>query len=368
MFSTHNKIPPSRDRSSIIRKSLYFISTYQISLPYRSKGILSMLKAESYLFHELRSAEYLAAYDRHAKRLLKDKGILARILIETVPEFFGYTPEEAIAAIEGEPMVSSVPVRPYSKEAVAALNNESALPGEGTVTFDIVFTAVTKDGIHTKLYINLEAQKDFYPGYDLVTRGIVYGARLISQQMDVEYTPDDYSGVKKIYSIWICMNTPSKNRYGETVSDSILEYSIRPSVRYCRPGDKTVDPERWRYDLMSVIFICLGPGTDGSENKIINMLSVLLSPDMRADEKKNQLEGRFHLPMTKYMEKEVSGMCNLSLTIASETREELEAAIAVIAEKDTVINTIITEKDTIITEKDTEIAALREKLKRFGVE
>ena len=73
--------------------------------------------------------------------------------------------------------------------------------------FDIIFCARTKNGDRQKIYINLEAQKSFYPGYDLVTRGIIYPARLISKQMDVEYTANDYSGVKKVYSIWICYST-----------------------------------------------------------------------------------------------------------------------------------------------------------------
>ena len=67
--------------------------------------------------------------------------------------------------------------------------------------FDIVFYA-RYGNERKKLYVNIEAQKSFYPGYDLVTRGIIYPARLISQQMDIEYTANDYDGVKKVYSIW----------------------------------------------------------------------------------------------------------------------------------------------------------------------
>lgn len=44
--------------------------------------------------------------------------------------------------------------------------------------FDIVFFAKTKNAEREKLYINIEAQKSFCPGYDLVTRGVVYSARL----------------------------------------------------------------------------------------------------------------------------------------------------------------------------------------------
>lgn len=70
------------------------------------------------------------------------------------------------------------------------------------------------------MYINIEAQKSFYPGYDLVTRAIVYPTRLISQQMDIEYTADNYDGVKKVYSIWLCFNAPTKNKDHQKISDS----------------------------------------------------------------------------------------------------------------------------------------------------
>ena len=164
-----------------------------------------MKKRESYISSEIDSADTKAQYDEHVRRMLKDKDVLAFILKYSVREFADYTIEEAKAAIDGEPEIAAHKVRP---NAVETLENESNIPGEGRIYFDIVFYAKTKDAIRQKLYINIEAQKSFYPGYDLVTRGIIYPARLISQQMDVEFTADNYDGVKKVYSIWICMNTP----------------------------------------------------------------------------------------------------------------------------------------------------------------
>lgn len=43
---------------------------------------------ETYLKHELTSANAKAQYDTHVKRLLKDKGVLAYILKYSVSEFF----------------------------------------------------------------------------------------------------------------------------------------------------------------------------------------------------------------------------------------------------------------------------------------
>ena len=243
---------------------------------------------------------------------MKDKGILAYILKYAVKEFKDYSIDDAKAAIDGDPEVAIRSVRP---EAVSTLENESKIPGEGKMYFDILFYAVTNDGYRQKMYINIEAQKSFYPGYDLVTRGIVYPARLISQQMDVEYTADNYDGVKKVYSVWICMNAPEKKHSYKKVADSIVEYSIKPTILY--PHNATDDEiATGRYDLMSTVFINLNSqNTINSKNVLISMLSTLLSDKIKADEKKQKLEKEYGIKMSKELESEVSSMCNLSEAI-----------------------------------------------------
>ena len=271
------------------------------------QGKEKVMKHNTYLSNEIDSAGYKAQYDEHVKRILADKNVLAYILVYSVKEFRGYTLEEAREALDGEPKISQVKVRP---EAVEQLENESKLPDEGKMHFDIVFTVTTKDNERQKIYINIEAQKSFFPGYDLVTRGIIYSARLISKQMDVEYTSKKYDGVKKVYSIWICMNAPGKNKEQEKVADSITEYSLKPTVLY--PSSDTL-VATGRYDLMSTIFVNLKPeNTLKSENDLIGMLSVLLSEKMKIETKKRTLESDYGLPMSQQLEMEVAAMCNLS--------------------------------------------------------
>ena len=278
-----------------------------------------MKKRESYISSEIDSADTKAQYDEHVRRMLKDKDVLAFILKYSVREFADYTIEEAQAAIDGEPKIATHKVRP---NAVETLENESNIPGEGKMYFDIIFYAKTKDAIRQKLYINIEAQKSFYPGYDLVTRGIVYPARLISQQMDIEFTADNYDGVKKVYSIWICMNTPDKKRSYEKVSDTIVEYSIKPTIVYPSKGN----PDRiatGRYDLMSTVFINLNSEkTIKSKNTLISMLSTLLSNDIKPSEKKRLLQKDYGISMSHELEGEVNSMCNLSEAIEEKAIEQ----------------------------------------------
>ena len=44
-----------------------------------------------------------------------------------------------------------------------------------------------EDKERIKLIINVEGQKKFDPGYDIVTRGIFYCARMLSAQKDTEF-------------------------------------------------------------------------------------------------------------------------------------------------------------------------------------
>ncbi len=133
-----------------------------------------------------------AEYNEYAKRILGEKIILAHILVQAVSEFEYMTPKEAAALIEG------------------------------TVTFDIRFDVNYPKGKETiKLLIGIEAQKKYNPGYDIVTRGIFYGARMISSQLETEFHNSDYDNVKKVYSIWICMNVP---QYAE---NTITAYEIK---------------------------------------------------------------------------------------------------------------------------------------------
>lgn len=314
---------------------------------------------ETYLAHELVSAGLYAQYDAHAKKLLKDKGVLAYILKYAVREFADYSLDEAKAAIEGEPEVATHPVRPTDHrnepEAIRGDSTENNIPGEGTVTFDILFHAYTREGERKKIYVNLEAQGNFYPGYDLVPRGIIYGARLLSEQMDVEYTSTSYDDVKKVYSIWICMNTPQRREDGRRIADTITEYSIQPKTLYCCDDADRDHVARGRYDLISVLFICLKKSTFESANKLIGMLLTLLSDTLSVPRKKLVLENEYGLPMTREMEKEAYLMCNLSAGIAADKD-------IVIKEKEMMIE----QQRAELEQARAEIAALKAQLQEKG--
>lgn len=146
-----------------------------------------------------------------AKKLIADKGVLSWIVKYTVEELKDYPLKEIAEFIEGIE-IASIPVYPgmVKTEAIVGMLTEDAVPNEGKVTYDVHFYVLVPEKERIKLIINIEIQKDYYPGYDLVPRGIFYGARMISAQLKTEFGDDNYDDIKKVYSIWLCLNAPNK--------------------------------------------------------------------------------------------------------------------------------------------------------------
>ncbi len=100
-------------------------------------------------------------------------------------------------------------------EQIVKMNSESSSIKEETVYYDIRFNAVLpgkKEPI--TLIINLEIQTKDKPGYELVTRGTYYCARMISEQYGTVFTKEHYEKIQKVYSICICPSTAKVRKNG----------------------------------------------------------------------------------------------------------------------------------------------------------
>ena len=250
-------------------------------------------------------ADEKASYDAACKRLLSEKIILAWIMKNCLEEYRDCDVDEiAEKYIEGTPQVGEVAVAPdesHRSSMIQGTGNEDTSLTEGIVTYDIRFLATAPvSGELIRLIINIEAQNDFYPGYPLIKRGIYYCSRMISAQYGTEFTKSHYEDIKKVYSIWICMNPP-KNRENSITRYYITEENLVGSVK-----ERKAD-----YDLMAAVMICLGKEED-SKADVLKLLNVLLSTDTDSKDKCQILEEDFHIEMTQTLESEVSLMCNLS--------------------------------------------------------
>ena len=172
-----------------------------------------MKETETTLAKTISVAGVNAAYDNACKRILSDKNILAWIMKSCLPEYKTCSVDEIAANyIEGEPQISDIAVHQDEQKnssRIQGMNTEDASINEGTVTYDIRFYALAPvSGERIRLIINVEAQNDFYPGYPVVKRNIYYCSRLISSQHGTEFEDSHYEQIKKVYSIFICMDPP----------------------------------------------------------------------------------------------------------------------------------------------------------------
>ena len=245
-------------------------------------------------------------YDTYCKRILANKIILAWILKYVAEEFADMDISKIKECIGTDVQISEVNVLPGKTnmpetERIIGESAEDAVPGEGELYYDIRFSVYyARQKQRIKLIINVEAQKEFYPGYSIITRGIFYGARMLSAQKGVEFTGRDYDNIRKVYSIWICMNAP------DYIGNAISFFHIQKEDTI--PG---IPDKKETYDKLTVATICLNPRSEKG-NRLTKMLGVLLSPRLDSGEKIRQLEYEFDIPMENDMGEELNQMCNLS--------------------------------------------------------
>ncbi len=262
------------------------------------------MASETTLAHGIQATDERAAYDAACKRLLSEKIILAWVMKSCLAEYKNCDVETIAAEyIEGQPQVSSVPLlQDEGGTVIQGMDTEDKSLYEGTVTYDIRFNAIAPvSGEYIRLIINLEAQNDFYTGYPLTKRGIYYCSRMLSSQYGREFNDAHYEKLRKVYSIWVCLNPP-KNRKNTIVRYRMVEERL--------VGD--VQEPAGNYDLLSVIMLCLGGPEDGNYGGVLKLLDVLLSNETAAAQKQQILQEDFDIPMTRTLESEVSVMCNLS--------------------------------------------------------
>lgn len=258
------------------------------------------------LARNLQLAGQKVQYDAQCKKVLSHKVILAWILKYTMEEFREFSIEEIAGAIEGKPEISAVQVNPGGKaaERISGNQNESKEPGEGEIYYDIRFFAYvpqTQKGF--RMLINVEAQRTFYPGYEMVTRGIYYACRMISAQLGTEFSIPDYDGIKKVCSVWICMNAP------RSIGNALAEYYIAKRDLEGRQPDK---PDA--YSKMAVCIITLNEKMR-TDSAFLEMLNVLLSETRPYEDKERLLREKFYIKMDADMKREVNLMCNLSESV-----------------------------------------------------
>ena len=267
---------------------------------YRKRGgtLLNSLGASV-----LSTEEGKAKYDQTMLNVLSDKQVLAWILKRFVSEY-EHLPLEEIETKYIEPETILVSKAGVSRDSsrIKGLSEKDSTQMEGTIYYDIVFQAYYPGNEQEKigLYINLEAQADYYPGYPLEMRGIYYGARRLTSQLKQINRETNYGCLQKVYSIWLCVgNVPAYE------SDTVTLYDISKNDII-----GSVKRNKDFYDLINVVIIRLNDEA-APEDNTMKMLQTLFSNQLSKQEKLHALE-KLGMRMNDSLGKGIGGSMNLS--------------------------------------------------------
>ena len=263
------------------------------------------LQVDTELKNAINASDKIAQYDDLAKRLMGNKIILAHILVKVVDEFKGMNPKDVIHCIEGDPFISAIPIEPgltnalkeKNGERIIGFNSENVERYEGLIRFDIVCYVRLNDGL-AQIITNLEAQKDEPSGYDILNRAIFYASRLVSSQKERDFVKTNYNDIKRVFSIWICMNMKENSMNYIHLTD-----------------DKLLGSYQWkgRRDLLNIVMIGIAdelPERD-EQYELHRLLGALLSKQLSIEEKINIVETEYDISMDENIRRELGSMCNL---------------------------------------------------------
>ena len=171
-----------------------------------------------------------------------------------------------------------------------------------------------KDGI-SQIIVNVEAQRKDPDEYDILNRAIFYVSRLISSQKERDFVKSRYNDMKRVYSIWVCMNEEENSlNHFHLVDNKIV-------------GNKT-----WKgmLDLFNIVMV----GITNKESKteefpLHHLLNTLLSDEMSPKRKMDVIHSEYDIPMNADFEEEVSDMCNLSLGVREKAMQEKTRSIII---------------------------------------
>ena len=125
---------------------------------------------------------------------------------------------------------------------------------------------------------------------------------MISSQKERDFSNSNYNDIKRVYSIWVCMNMPENSlEHIHLVKDSI------------------VNSHAWKgkLDLVNIVMIGLAKELPKHEEKyeLHRLLGTLLSQDLSVSEKIDIIGNEYAIPVEKKFREDISIMCNLSQKI-----------------------------------------------------
>ena len=153
-----------------------------------------------------------------------------------------------------------------------------------------------------------EAQKEEPGKYYILNRAIFYIGRIVSSQKGRDFVKSEYNKMKRVYSIWLCMNMKE---------NSLTQiYLTKKNI---------IGSHDWKGDLELLNIIMIGIAENLPEKEenyeLHRLLSALLSSSLEAEEKLDIIEKEYDIPIEDDIREEVEEMCNLSQGIKEKAFE-----------------------------------------------
>lgn len=165
-----------------------------------------------------------------------------------------------------------------------------------------------KDDI-SQIIVNLEIQKEEPAGYNILNRAVFYVRRMVSSQKERDFVKMKYNDIKRVFSIWICMNMNENSmNYVHLTNDRLLGF-------YQWKG---------RLDLLNIVLIGIAEGLPEHDDKyeLHRLLNTLFSTELSVDEKLEIMKMEYRIAADDEIREDVDVMCNLSQGIKEKGREE----------------------------------------------
>jgi hypothetical protein len=220
-------------------------------------------------------------YDAQSKEILSNKEFLAVMLKHATWEYMDMTYQEIADCIVSDSisMTTEVSQGRTNKKAASANTEFNALE-EILSRFDVLFKARHPKSLGKEamffIHFNVEAQKDFRPGYPIEKRGLYHTSRVFCSQLPVSKKGSKYGSLEKVYSIFVC-----HDRIPKRMQNSVSLYEMSNTWN-SRRGLRIKKED---YDLMSLVVVRLGNSEEDSDEHIVRFLNALLHTRSKASYK-----------------------------------------------------------------------------------
>lgn len=237
----------------------------------------------------LENVKFKDAYNEQCKSILSFKFVLATIMKNCLFEYKHCNIDTIMNELIEKDIGSN-------GEKIIGYTNDF-----DDVRMDLFFSAAlpnSNDSIG--MLINLEPQKTTHVGYKINNRALLYSGYELVFQHGRNVTKKNYDQLKKVVSLWICFDAPSKEEensitYFHLTKDVVLGYNI-------------IEPKD--YDKLQIIIIYMGQNS--CNHPLLNFIELLFTNRIRPNEKIELLQKQFNLNTSSSFNKEVNEMCGLA--------------------------------------------------------